>query len=114
MTVRGDPAFTKARLEHNVGVARPTPARIKIRTVSGEEFHQELMAHKGHMTDPMTREDINGKLDTICDGVVDAERRERIREAWWHVADAADIGEPIQTLSGVRDLADLDRDVHAN
>jgi 2-methylcitrate dehydratase len=114
MSVRGDPAFTKARLEGNVGVARPTPARILIRTRGGEEFQAELMGHKGHMTDPMTRADINAKLDTICAGVIDDERRERIRSAWWNVADASDIGQPIQTLGSFRDVGELDRDMHAN
>src|SRR5262249_1810118 len=71
--VTGSADFTQARLTQNVGVARPTPARIKIRTTGGLEFHEELMAHKGHMTNPMTRDDINAKFDTICRGIVGAE-----------------------------------------
>jgi 2-methylcitrate dehydratase len=114
MIVRGDPRLTKVRLEQNVGVARPTPARIRIRTHAGDEFAEELMAHKGHMTDPMRRDEIDAKLDTVCAGVVEDSQRERIRRAWWHVAEAADIGEPLLTLAGIRPIADLDRNVGAH
>ena len=72
------------------------------------------MFHKSHMRDAMTCEEINAKLDMICAGVVGQEQRERIREAWWNVADAGDIGEPIQTMVGFRDLEELDQDIGTN
>ena len=57
------------------------------------------------MTNPMTRDDMNAKFDTICrDDVLSEQQRERIRSAWWNVARSTDIGEPIQTLTGFRQL----------
>jgi 2-methylcitrate dehydratase len=83
------------------------PSKIKIRTTTGREFVRELMGHSGHPGRPQheRRDVINTKLD-LCAAFVDmtTEQRERIRAAWWGVAQAADIGVPIQTMAGIRSL----------
>ena len=86
------------------GAARPTPRRITIRTHSGRVFKEEVMWHRGTYHNPMTREDVNTKLDIICAGVVGDEQREQIRETWWNVARAPDINGPIKTMAGFRSL----------
>ena len=43
----------------------------------------------------MSRADIDAKLDATSAGVLDDERRDAIRQAWWNVADATDIGIPM-------------------
>lgn len=83
------------------------PAKIRVRTTSGREFVRELMGHSGHPDRPAStrREIINTKLDLCAKAVqMRPEQRERVREAWWNVAKAADIGEPMKTMSGFRSL----------
>jgi hypothetical protein len=46
----------------------------------------------------MSRLDIDAKLGRICAGVLTDEQTARVREAWWQVEQAADIGEPIGSL----------------
>jgi hypothetical protein len=83
------------------------PAKIRIRTTTGREFTQDVIDHSGHPNrlQSTRRDAINTKLD-ICAKAVQMrpEQRERIREAWWNVAKAADIGEPIKTMTGFRSL----------
>ena len=50
----------------------------------------------------MTRGDIDAKLDLVGQAMLGPERTAAIREAWWHVEEAADMGEPIKTLVGSR------------
>ena len=46
----------------------------------------------------MTRADIDAKLGSICDGVLTDQQTAQVREAWWHVEQAADIVDPIRSL----------------
>ncbi|MFI5269339.1 MAG: MmgE/PrpD family protein, partial [Chloroflexota bacterium] len=94
-----DEAMTKLNKTAIVGATRPTPRRITVRTKDGRELVEEVMWHKGTMHNPMTRDDINAKLDTICRNVVDHAKRERIRSAWWNITEAPDVAEPIKTLA---------------
>ncbi len=83
------------------------PSKIRIRTTGGREFVRELMGHSGHPDRPAheRRAAINTKLDLCARAVGMAPaQRERIREAWWGVAQAADICAPIQTMAGIRSL----------
>lgn len=85
------------------------PAKIRVRTTTGREFSEEIMGHSGHPDRPQSlrRAAINAKLDLCAKAVqMRDERREKIREAWWNVAQAADIGVPIRTMTGFRELAD--------
>ena len=104
VTAKGNPEYTKLTMRKKTTGATLTPANIRIRTRSGREFFEEVMAAKGHMDDPMKREDLNAKFDSICKDALTDEQRERIRSAWWDVARSTDIGEPIQTLTGFRQL----------
>ncbi len=85
------------------GYGPPRPAFIKIRKTDGSIFQEEVMHHKGHPTNPMTRNDFNAKLD-LCSAELTAEQRERIREAWWSVDSSTDICYEIETMKGFRSL----------
>ena len=83
------------------------PAKITIRTTAGRVFAEEVMGHSGHpdRLQSARRDVINTKLDLCAKAVqMQPEQRERIREAWWNLANAADIGEPIRTMAGFRSL----------
>jgi 2-methylcitrate dehydratase len=99
--IRAHPSeeLTRIRLTQNTGVARPLPVRVTVRTTSGQELRRELMGHRGHMSDPMTRADVNAKLDQASSSKMTSSQRERIRAAWWAFAEAPDVREPIQTLA---------------
>ncbi|MBI3045203.1 MAG: MmgE/PrpD family protein [Betaproteobacteria bacterium] len=78
------------------------PAKIRVRTTTGREFAEEIMGHSGHPDRPqsMRRDAINAKLDLCAQAVrMHPERREKIREAWWNIVKAADIGAPIGTMA---------------
>jgi 2-methylcitrate dehydratase len=47
----------------------------------------------------MTKADLDVKFDKACRGVVGAAQRDLIRQAWWNVADAPDIAEPVALLA---------------
>jgi 2-methylcitrate dehydratase len=96
ISVREDPQLTAQ-------FATRPQARITVRTSTGREFHEETGYPKGNVLNPMTRDDINAKFDRVCSGWISDDRRDRIREAWWNVASATDIANPIQTLIGFAD-----------
>jgi 2-methylcitrate dehydratase len=81
------------------GVTRAHPSRITIRTKQGTEMHEELRYHKGHFRDPMTRSDIDLKFDRACAGIIGPDQRDRIRNAWWGLADVPDAAAVIQLLA---------------
>ena len=81
----------------------PLPVRVRIRTTSGNELVQQLTDHSGCPNHNVTREVFNNKL-TLCSRGLPEEHREQIRHAWWNVAEATDISDPIATLTGFRFL----------
>jgi 2-methylcitrate dehydratase len=81
------------------GVARAHPIRAVFRTRSGEELVEEVRYHKGHYRDPMTRADVEAKFDLAVAGIVGKAQREQIRQVWWDVAGARDIGDAMATLA---------------
>jgi 2-methylcitrate dehydratase len=83
--------------------ATPLPVRVRMRTYSGRELVEQLVDHSGCPERGVTREKYNQKLDLCARGLA-AEQRERIREAWWNVEKASDIGGPISTLTSFRRL----------
>lgn len=79
------------------------PAKITLKTYNGREFTQNVMGHSGHPDGLQStrREAINNKLDLCAKAVrMQSEQRERIRGAWWDVAQAADIAAPMETMAG--------------
>jgi 2-methylcitrate dehydratase len=83
---------------------RLLPIRVRARTRSGRELNELLTDHSGWATRPQVSRDVyNTKLD-LCSRRLQPEQREQIREAWWNVASAKDIGEPIKTLVGLQAL----------
>jgi 2-methylcitrate dehydratase PrpD len=97
--VRENPEFTARYRSAGTEVAASPRARIAVRTTSGRELVEEVTYPKGHSRNPLTPDDIDGKLDQVCAGVVPDEARERIRRAWWGIGDAETIHGAIATLA---------------
>jgi 2-methylcitrate dehydratase len=77
------------------------PARITVRTRTGQVLTEEVMGHSGHPDQPAgTRRDvINAKLDICAKAVqMGIGQREHIRDTWWKVAEASDIGVAMATM----------------
>jgi 2-methylcitrate dehydratase len=99
IVVRPDDEYTEIYKTQYDGVMRPTPRRVRVRRTDGAEFVEEITWHRGTMQNPMSHADIDAKLDTICEGVVSHDVREKIRSAWWGVADASDIADTVRTVA---------------
>jgi 2-methylcitrate dehydratase len=98
MHIRVNDRFTEQRERELHGVTRPTPARITVHRDGGHEMVRRVNYYKGHPKDPLTPADIDAKLDRTCAGIVTDDQRERIRSAWWGVAELGDITEAMATL----------------
>jgi 2-methylcitrate dehydratase len=90
-----DPAFTAGFRPPGKGIAGEPRMRLIVTADDGATFVEEVGYHRGHALNPMSRADIDAKLDATSNGVLSEERREAIRSAWWGVAEVADIGEPM-------------------
>jgi 2-methylcitrate dehydratase len=99
ISIRENPEYTAMFRPEGAGIAGEPRARIAVRRRDGATLAEEVTYPKGHSKNPMTDADIDAKLDATCRGVVSADCRERIREAWWNVADAGDIGSAIATMT---------------
>jgi 2-methylcitrate dehydratase len=95
ISVREDPEFTKGFRPPGNGIAGEPRMRLRVTADDGATFVEEVGYHRGHYRNPMSRADIDAKLDATSAGVLDDERRDAIRQAWWNVADATDIGIPM-------------------
>jgi 2-methylcitrate dehydratase len=99
ISVREDPEFTKGFRPPGNAIAGEPRMRLIVTADDGARFTEEVGYHRGHSANPMSRADIDAKLDATSAGVLDDERREAIRQAWWGVADATDIGIPMATTA---------------
>jgi 2-methylcitrate dehydratase len=95
VSVREDPEFTKGFRPPGNGIAGEPRMRLTVTADDGERFVREVGYHRGHSRNPMSRADIDAKFDAASAGTLDDERRDAVRQAWWNVADAADIGLPL-------------------
>ncbi|HLI14717.1 MAG TPA: MmgE/PrpD family protein [Acidimicrobiales bacterium] len=86
-----DPALTANYRPPGLEIAGNPCVRITIRKTTGETFAREVTFPKGHFRNPLTREDIDAKLQKICAGVVKDDVRDEIRAALWEVARAPDV-----------------------
>lgn len=95
ISVSEDPEFTKGFRPPGNGIAGEPRMRLRVTADDGATFVEEVGYHRGHYRNPMSRADIDAKLDATSAGVLDDGRRDAIRQAWWHVADVPDIGVPM-------------------
>jgi 2-methylcitrate dehydratase len=95
ISVSEDKEFTAGFRPPGKGIAGEPRMRLTVVADDGATFVEEVGYHRGHMLNPMSRADIDAKLDATSNGVLSSERREAIRAAWWAVADVADICEPM-------------------
>jgi 2-methylcitrate dehydratase len=98
ITVSEDPAFTAAFRPAGQGISGVPKGRVRVRTRSGEELVEEVGYPRGHVQNRMARADIDAKLDVVAEPMLGPRRTAAIREAWWNVEHASDIGGPIKTL----------------
>jgi 2-methylcitrate dehydratase len=83
------------------------PARITVRTKSGQRLVEDVLGHSGHPDRPAStrRALINSKLDACAGAVGMPDRqREQIREAWWEAAKAKDVTVLMQTMQSIGSL----------
>jgi 2-methylcitrate dehydratase len=73
--------------------------KITVTTGDGIVFDEVVTYARGHSLNPMTRADIDNKLDTVCVGVIGDHERDRIRDAWWNISDAPNIHAALETLT---------------
>jgi 2-methylcitrate dehydratase len=104
ITVREDPEFTKGFRPPGRGITGEPRMRLIVTADDGARFVEEVGYHRGHASNPMSRADIDAKLDATSAGVLDDVTRDKIRAAWWGVADVPDIGLPMAATAdfGVR------------
>jgi 2-methylcitrate dehydratase len=99
ISVREEPEFTAAfRPPGGQAISGVPRGRITVRTRSGQQLVEDVSYPRGHIQNPMTRADIDAKLDLVGAEVLGPDRTAAVREAWWNVEQAADIGLPIKTL----------------
>ena len=98
IAVREEPSFTAAFRPPDMSIAGVPRGRITVRTRSGGQLVEEVGFPRGHSKNPMARADIDAKLSGICASVLSAEQTARLRDAWWNVEGATDIGGVIQSL----------------
>ncbi|HEY3872102.1 MAG TPA: MmgE/PrpD family protein [Actinocrinis sp.] len=92
ISVREDPEFTKGFRPPGKGITGEPRMRLRVTADDGATFVEEVGYHRGHANNPMSRTDINAKLDAASAGVLDDRQRDTVRDAWWGIADVADIG----------------------
>jgi 2-methylcitrate dehydratase len=99
ISVREEPEFTAAfRPAGGQAISGVPKGRITVRTRSGDELVEQVGYPRGHIQNPMTRADIDAKLDLVGQATLGPERTAAVREAWWNVEQAADVALPIKTL----------------
>ncbi len=72
---------------------------VSIETTDGRRLEMELDYPKGDPRNPLTEDEIEGKFDALAQGVLSAEKAERLKDAVWRVDE----------LDSVTDLLDLCR-----
>jgi hypothetical protein len=97
--VRGNESYLETRDSHHFKVLLSAPAWITVVIAGGARFAEKVMYHRGYLRDPMTRDDIGAKWDTICAGLLDDDRRDAIRAARWDIAVVSDVSELVVDLS---------------
>jgi 2-methylcitrate dehydratase len=90
-----DPELTAGFRPPGSGISGEPRMRLIVTADDGERMIEEVGYHRGHYLNPMSRDDVDAKLDAASVGVLRSERREAIRDAWWGVADVDDIGTPM-------------------
>jgi 2-methylcitrate dehydratase len=99
ISVREDPEFTAGFRPPGSGIAGVPKYRVIVTDLHGERFVEEVGFHRGHYMNPMSRAEIDAKFDAASSGVLKDDVRDRIRDAWWAVADADDIGTVMATTA---------------
>jgi len=94
-----NPEYTAQYRPPGMELAGSPKLKIVVRNAAGDEFAQEVTYPKGHSKNPMSRDDINKKLDVICDGVIPDPERDQIRDAWWNIEKAENVRTVISTLA---------------
>jgi 2-methylcitrate dehydratase len=93
ISVSEDEEFTRGYRPPGSGITGVPRYRLIATSTNGETFTDVVGYHRGHSKNPMTREHIDAKFDSASSGVLDDQRRDEIRAAWWGIGDAADVAD---------------------
>ncbi|WP_052457108.1 MULTISPECIES: MmgE/PrpD family protein [unclassified Streptomyces] len=102
ISVTEDKEFTAGFRPPGKGISGAPRARLIVTATDGERFSEEVGFHRGHFRNPMSRADIDAKFDAASARRLSGPDRDRIRQAWWAVADTPDITE-LMALTGTFD-----------
>jgi len=75
------------------------PSRVTIRTMDGQSYSAQVDYPKGDPRNPMTREDLDGKFESLTQDLISDVRRERIKDAVFSVDEFDYIGDFMQLLT---------------
>ncbi len=91
MTLQERPEFTKK-------FPSSWPCRIEIKTKSGVVKSAELEYFLGHVKNPLSDDQVEGKFRSLSAGVFDVKRMDSILDKLWNLEQVSDIGEVISLL----------------
>ncbi len=72
--------------------------RIEVVTKGGQRMIEVAQYPKGHAKNPMTDEDVNNKFAMVCEGVMPAAQRDKLRDALWNLDQAANLDRVFELL----------------
>ena len=100
ITVNENPEYTAQFRPPGAGIAGEPRAGIVVRKTSGEEFSEIVTYAKGHTRNPMTRKDVDAKLEMAAGDILSPDQIAAIRAQWWNIAGVDDISTPIESMVG--------------
>jgi 2-methylcitrate dehydratase len=99
ISVREDEEYTRGFRPPGQGISGVPRARMTVTDTTGDTLVAEVGFHKGHFMNPMARADVDAKLDVASAGILPDAQRDRIRDAWWRLAQVDDIAD-LMALTG--------------
>ena len=90
----------KTTVVYNPELQNHERSRMTVRTKTGRELTKEVTYFKGHLRNPMSREEHAAKFTRVCDHMhVEPRQRDRAQAQWSDLRVVKDIAEPIQNLA---------------
>jgi 2-methylcitrate dehydratase len=108
ITVREEPSFTAAYRPKGESISSMPRSRLTVRLRDGSTRIEDVGFARGHAKNPMTRADVDDKFETVAGDWLHPEHLAAIRQAWWGVVQAPDIGGPIRLLTGISPRRSID------
>jgi 2-methylcitrate dehydratase len=110
VSIRENPEWTANYRPRGLEIAGSPRARVSIRTTDGREMVEEVTYAKGHLLNPMGRDDVDAKIDQICAGVLTDAHRDRLKETWWAIGESDDVHAAMATMADFGSAGDRSTD----